>query len=120
MNFSDKTDNKAYLRNSDRFQQTYKPDLRPPLLFALFSWHLYSSFVLYPEFDKASSYPPFTELNISSLDEFRNNLSTIEIGNCFNIPVGWFEEVWIYDILSLGFLYGRYVPSDKLNVTSKK
>ena len=31
MNFIDKTDNKAYLRNSDRLQQTYKPGLRPPL-----------------------------------------------------------------------------------------
>ena len=31
MNIIDKTDNKAYLRNSDRFQQTYKPGLRPPL-----------------------------------------------------------------------------------------
>ena len=68
-------------------------------LFALFSWHLYSNFVLYPDFDKASSYPPFTELNISLLDEFRDNLSSIEFGNCFNIPGGWFEEVWIYSIL---------------------
>ena len=31
MNFIDKTDNKAYLKNSGRFQQTYKPGLRPPL-----------------------------------------------------------------------------------------
>ena len=88
-------------------------------LFTLFSWHLYSSFVLYSDFDKASSYPPFTELNISSLDEFHENHFLIEFGNCFNIPGGWFEEVWIYDILSLGFLYGRYASSDKLNVTSK-
>ena len=53
---------------------------------------------------KAFSYSGLAELKSCSLEELLDNLSSIESGRCFIIWGGWFEEVWIYNKLSFGFL----------------
>ena len=81
---------------------------------------VYVSFVVYPHFFSASSYSNLMLLNISALDEFRDNLSLIIFVSCFLICGGWFDATSIYINLSFGYLYGWYVLLSKLNVTSRK
>ena len=97
--------------------------LRCRFLLTLFcSWlgGVYVSFVVCPHFFSASSYSNLVLLNISALEEFRDNLSLIIFVSCFLICGGWFDDTSMYINLSFGFLYGRYVLFSKLNVTSKK
>ena len=81
---------------------------------------VYISFVVYPHFFSASSYSNLMLLNISALEEFRDNLSLIIFVSCFLICGGWFDATSIYINLSFGYLYGWYVLLSKLNVTSRK
>ena len=81
---------------------------------------VYVSFVVYPHFFSASSYSNLMLLNISALDEFRDNLSLIIFVSCFLICGGWFDATSIYINLSFGYLYWCYVLLSKLNVTSRK
>ena len=97
--------------------------LRCRFLLTLFcSWlgGVYVSFVVCPHFFSASSYSNLVLLNISALEEFRDNLSLIIFVSCFLICGGWFDDTSLCINLSFGFLYGQYVLLSKLNVTSKK
>ena len=97
--------------------------LRCRFLLTLFcSWIgvVYVSIVVCPHFSSASSYSNLVLLNISALEEFRDNLSLIIFVSCFLICGGWFDDTSMYINLSFYFLYGRYVLFSKLNVTSKK
>ena len=84
--------------------------LRCPFLLMLFcSWlgRAYVSFVACPHFFSASSYSNLVLLNISALEEFRDNLSLIIFVSCFLICGGWFDDTSMYINLSFGILYGR-------------
>ena len=95
-------------------------------LFQLFSFlcslhALYIRFTfLYPLSVKAFSYSGLAQLKTCSLEELLESLSSIESGGCLIIWGGWFEEVWMYSKLSIGFLEGLYLLFVRLNVTSKK
>ena len=89
-------------------------------LFCSWLGGVYVSFVQCPHFFSVSSYSNLVLLNISALEEFRENLSLIIFVSCFSICCGWFDDTSMYINLSLGFLYGRYVLFSKLNVTYKK
>ena len=71
-------------------------------------------------FNAVSSYSSFAKLKISSFDELMDNLGQMDDGIWRIISGGWLDEVYVYDNLSSGFLNGRYVPSMRLNVTSRK
>ena len=97
--------------------------LRCRFLATLFcSWlgGVYVSFVVCLHFFNPSSYSNLVLLNISTLEESRDNLSLITFVSCFLICGGWFDNTSLCFNVSFGFLYGQYVLLSKLNVTSKK
>ena len=97
--------------------------LRCRFLATLFcSWlgGVYVSFVVCLHFFNPSSYSNLVLLNISTLEESRDNPSLIIFVSCFLICGGWFDDPSLYINWSSGFLYGQYVLLSKLNVTSKK
>ena len=97
--------------------------LRFRFLATLFcSWlgGVYVSFVVCLHFFNPSSYSNLVLLNISTLEESRDNPSLIIFVSCFLICGGWFDDPSLYINWSSGFLYGQYVLLSKLNVTSKK
>ena len=57
-------------------------------------------------------------LKISSLDEREDMCFSTAIGVCFIMVGGWLDLVSMYKGMSLGFLYGWYVPVLRLRVTS--
>ena len=97
--------------------------LRCRFLLTLFcSWlgGVYVSFNVCPHFFSASWYSNLVFLNISALEEFRDNLSLTIFVSCHLICGGWFDDTSMYINWSFRFLYVRYVLFSKLNGTSKK
>ena len=66
----------------------------------------YVRLVLCPLSFNALSYSCFASLNTFSLHEIELSLLLTEIGTCLSTYFGWLDWVLMYNILSLGFLYG--------------
>ena len=79
----------------------------------------YSMFFSYPLELRASLYRGAASLKIFSLEDMLDILLLMDSGIRFLIIGGWFDCVLMYVGVSLGFLYGWYVPLFRLRVMSK-
>ena len=66
------------------------------------------------------SYSSFDMSKTCLFEELFDKRLLIDFGSYFILCGGWFDEVLTCSNWSFGFLYGLYVPSNKLNATFKK
>ena len=75
---------------------------------------------IYIHYFNTFSYSTFVELKISVLDKFLESLLGVDVGKCWIMWGRWLEDVLTCNRLSLGFLWGLYIPLDKLKGISGK